>query len=85
MDMKTLARDLLVMATKGISIPVQLRAVRERLGLNQTQVADRMDTVQHTISAAEVGKRNISLRYLERHAKALGLRVVLMPLKRQAR
>jgi len=56
-------------------IGVFLRNERERAGLTQEQVADRMHTRKSAISRIENHAENINLATLHRYAAALGKRL----------
>jgi transcriptional regulator with XRE-family HTH domain len=53
------------------TLGIQLRIARERAGLSQGQVAERIGTVQSFISAVESGRANLSLRTLIRITRAV--------------
>ena len=55
----------------------ELIAARQRSGLTQLQVAERMGTTQSVIARLESGERPPSMRTVERFAHAVGGRVVL--------
>ena len=52
---------------------LRLRALRAGLGISQEAFADKCGLDRTYISGIERGKRNVSLRNLERIAKALGV------------
>lgn len=52
-------------------------AKRIEKGLTQTQLAKKMGTKQSAISRLESGESNPSIHFLEKVAKALGLRLVV--------
>jgi transcriptional regulator with XRE-family HTH domain len=55
-------------------IAVTLRQARERAGLTQSQLADKADVRQATISELETGKtRRVDLDVLDRLCGALGV------------
>lgn len=55
----------------------ELIAARTRAGLTQTEVAERMGTSQSTVARLESGKRQPSLRTVQRYAQAVGARAVV--------
>ena len=55
----------------------ELIAARNRAGLTQGQVAERMGTTQSVIARLESGKRGPSMRTGQRYANALGCRAVV--------
>lgn len=55
----------------------RVRAERERLGLTQSELAERMETTQPTIARLEAGGVTPSLDTLHRAANALGLELVV--------
>jgi transcriptional regulator with XRE-family HTH domain len=57
----------------------QLVAQRERAGLTQSDVADRMETSQSVIARLEAGRRDPRLSTLERYAAAVGAHIQLEP------
>ena len=59
------------------SIPAQLRAAREQVGLTQQELADRLGVQQSNVAAVETGKRVIGLPLLRRWASACGVEVKL--------
>jgi transcriptional regulator with XRE-family HTH domain len=54
-------------------VGANLRALRERRGLSQEALADELGIHRTYESAIERGKRNLSLRAVERLAEALGV------------
>lgn len=64
------------MALSRISDPtilgIVLRAARERAGLTQTQLADRLETSQRYVSEMESGKRVTAIRRLLETVDELG-------------
>lgn len=54
-----------------------LVAARNREGLTQAEVAQRMGTTQSTVARLEGGKGTPSLRSIQRYAKAIGYRAVV--------
>jgi DNA-binding XRE family transcriptional regulator len=55
-----------------LEVAAQMRALREKAGLTQTQMALRMKTKQTSIARAESGKVIPKLDFLERYARAAG-------------
>ena len=53
----------------------RLKAIRENLGLNQSQFADKLKISQAAISQFEDGKRVPSIETLDKIATALGMTV----------
>lgn len=65
----------------------ELRAARQRIGLSQTALADRLDVSPAYISKLEAGRANLTVGALARMSTALGcnLRVELVPHARRER
>jgi predicted transcriptional regulator len=59
----------------------ELIAARIRVGLSQTEVAERMGTTQSAVARMESGRQKPSTRSLERYARATGsmLKIALIP------
>jgi transcriptional regulator with XRE-family HTH domain len=57
---------------EDLKIGVLLRQARERAGLTQEEVAQRLDTKKSAISRIENRAGDIRLSTLERYAKAIG-------------
>lgn len=55
----------------------ELIAARSRAGLTQGEIAHRMGTTQSVIARLEGGKRQPSIRTVQRYAEALGCRAVV--------
>ncbi len=55
----------------------KLAVAREKAGLSQAQLAEKLGTDQASISRIERGQRNITLETLAKLAKVLGLRVTI--------
>ena len=55
----------------------ELVAARARAGLTQADVAARMGTTQSVIARLEGGKRQPSMRTVQRYANAIGCRAVV--------
>lgn len=64
-------------AKETFDLAARIRAERERLGLTQTEVAERMETTQPTIARLEAGGVTPSLDTLHRAAAALGLELIV--------
>jgi len=62
---------------EAFELGARVRAERERLGLTQTELAERMDTTQPAIARLEAGGVTPSLDTLRRAAEALGLKLVV--------
>lgn len=62
---------------EAFDLGLGVRAERERLGLTQTELAERMGTTQPTIARLEAGGVTPSLDTLRRAANALGLELVV--------
>jgi transcriptional regulator with XRE-family HTH domain len=69
------------------AIGQELRAARQRIGLSQTALADRLEVSPAYISKIEAGRANLTVGALARMATAVGcrLRVELVPQLRQER
>lgn len=61
----------------AFELGARVRAERERLGLTQTELAEKMDTTQPTIARLEAGGVTPSLDTLHRAANALGLELIV--------
>ena len=55
----------------------ELIAARSRAGITQGEIAQRMGTTQSVIARLEGGKRQPSMRTVQRYAKAIGCRAVV--------
>jgi ribosome-binding protein aMBF1 (putative translation factor) len=64
-------------ARDAFELGSRLRAERERLGLTQAGLAERMGTTQPTVARLEAGGVTPSLDTLHRAAEALGLELVV--------
>lgn len=64
-------------AKEAFDLGARVRVERERLGLTQTELAERMATTQPTIARLEAGGVTPSLETLHRAAEALGLELVV--------
>ncbi|MEX1038155.1 MAG: helix-turn-helix transcriptional regulator [Acidimicrobiia bacterium] len=61
----------------AFQLGARVRTERERLGLTQTELAERMETTQPTIARLEAGGVTPSLDTLHRAANALGLELIV--------
>ena len=59
------------------SMTRELIAARSRAGLTQGEIAQRMGTTQSVIARLEGGKRQPSMRTVQRYAEAAGCRAVV--------
>ena len=64
-------------AKDAFQLGARVRAERERLGLTQSELAEKMGTSQPTIARLEAGGVSPSLDTLHRAADALGLELVV--------
>lgn len=64
-------------ARDAFELGARVRAERKRLGLTQSELAERMETTQPTIARLEAGGVTPSLDTLHRAANALGLELVV--------
>lgn len=64
-------------AKEAFELGARVRAERERLGLTQAELAERMGTTQPTVARLEAGGVTPSLDTLHRAAAALGLELVV--------
>ena len=63
----------------------KMRAIREKQGLSQQELADRAGVVKSTIYEAEVGRRIPRIQTLEKLADALGVEIVeLLPSRKES-
>lgn len=60
------------MADRRRDLAADLVAMRQELGLSQTEVAARMRTSQSAVARLESGDADVRLSTLERYAAALG-------------
>jgi predicted transcriptional regulator len=60
------------MADRRRDLAADLVAMRQELGLSQTEVAARMRTSQSAVARLESGDADVKLSTLERYAAALG-------------
>lgn len=58
-------------------IPRELVTARARAGLTQAEVAERMGTTQSVVARLEGGRRQPSMRTVQRYAQAIGCRAVV--------
>ena len=61
----------------------KIGVAREKAGLTQAELAERIGTDQASISRIESGARNITLETLAKIAKVLGLRVAVEPVEKE--
>lgn len=61
----------------------KLAVAREKAGLSQAQLAEKLGTDQASISRIERGQRNITLETLAKLARALGLKVTVEPIEKE--
>ena len=59
------------------SMARELVSARTRAGLTQAEVAERMGTTQSVVARLEGGKRQPSLRTVQRYAQAIGCRAMV--------
>lgn len=64
-------------ADRAIRVAFELRALREKRGLTQRELADRVGTTQSAIARLEAGHISPSLPTLDKVATALGAEVSL--------
>lgn len=64
-------------AKDAFQLGARIRAERERVGLTQSELAEKMGTTQPTIARLEAGGVTPSLDTLHRAADALGLELVV--------
>jgi DNA-binding XRE family transcriptional regulator len=64
-------------AGRGIRIAFEIRALREKKGLSQRELAERVGTTQSAIARLEAGNISPSLPTLDKIAHALGAEVSL--------
>jgi DNA-binding XRE family transcriptional regulator len=64
-------------ASRAIRIAFEVRALRERKGLSQRQLAELIGTTQSAIARLEAGRNSPSLPTLDRIANALGAEVTI--------
>ncbi len=64
-------------AKEAFELGGRVRAERERAGLTQAELAERMGTTQPTVARLEAGGVTPSLDTLRRAAEALGLELVV--------
>ena len=64
-------------AGRGIRVAFEIRALRERKGLSQRELAERVGTTQSAIARLEAGNISPSLPTLDKVARALGAEVSL--------
>lgn len=64
-----------------IYIGKNIKRLREKRGLTQVQLANKIGSTQPAIARLEAGKHNTKLDYLAKIAKALGLKLYPPELK----
>lgn len=64
-------------AGRAIRLAYEIRALREKKGLSQRQLAERIGTTQSAIARLEAGNISPSLPTLDRIAAALGAEVTV--------
>lgn len=64
------------MAELSYVVARNIRAERARLGLRQTDLAERMGWIAVTVSAVETGKRQIGIAEMPALCEALGVTLV---------
>ena len=64
-------------AGRAIRLAFEIRALREKKGLSQRELAERVGTTQSAIARLEAGKVSPSLPTLDKIATALGAEVSL--------
>ncbi|HEX6910134.1 MAG TPA: helix-turn-helix transcriptional regulator [Longimicrobium sp.] len=72
---------------EAFRVGVRLHVARERAGMTQQQVAERMGTKKSAISRLENNAGDVRLSTLQRYAEAVGCRLVIevAPLEEEAR
>ena len=60
---------------KDLSIGKRIRRFRRNTGLTQEQLADRIHISTTHVGLVEVGRRRMSLKTMQKVAKALGVKV----------
>lgn len=60
-----------------LKVGKSIREIREKQGLSQEQLAEKMNISRSTISKIESGKFNCSIDYLSKFAIALGFEVII--------
>lgn len=63
--------------TDEFDMTPELVAARARAGLTQAEVAARMGTTQSVVARLEGGRRQPSMRTVQRYAQAIGCRAVV--------
>lgn len=71
-DFSPKEREQIHRRARYIMAAMELRRVRRRLKLSQTELARRMDVKREFISRIESGKQNVTLETLYRIAEATG-------------
>ena len=69
------SRTALVPVSPVLAVRLELRWARQRLGLSQQELAQRIGVTRQQITLLESPDSNVTLRTLERVAKAMDLRL----------
>jgi ribosome-binding protein aMBF1 (putative translation factor) len=64
-------------AGRALRLALEIRALREKKGLSQRELAERMGTTQSAIARLEAGNISPSLATLDKIAQALGVELSL--------
>lgn len=70
-------KEIPVIIASRIKIGGTIREIREKRGLSQEQLADKMNISRSTISKIESGKFNCSIDYLCKFASYLDFEIIL--------
>lgn len=62
-----------------LKVGQSIREIREKRGLNQEQLAEKMQISRSTISKIENGKFNLSIDYLSKFSYFLDFEIVINP------
>lgn len=73
-------KDLKILESR-IKIGGTIRSIREKRGLSQEQLAEKMNISRSTISKIESGKFNCSIDYLSKFAAFLNFEIILQEFK----
>ena len=65
-----------------LKVAKSIREIREKRGLSQEQLADKMNISRSTISKIESGKFNCSIDYLSKFAYFLDFEIILQDSQR---
>lgn len=66
------------------AVAARLRAVRERAGITQAELADRLSTTQSAIARFEAGQQRLNLATIRRVAEALNCDATLVIRERRS-